>query len=191
MSRLRNRIMQYLETERLILRPWDESDAEECFRYAKDPRVGPAAGWPPHKDIEESKKIIKTILSAPETYAIVFKETGKAVGSIGLMAGTELAKQANERELGYWIGVPFWGKGLVPEAVRAILSHAFLDMGFEKVYCGYYNGNDRSRRVQEKCGFRYLWTCDEVDVPQMGEKRKGHVSCLTRAQWEDMRKEKN
>ena len=183
--------MQYLETERLILRPWDESDAEECFRYAKDPRVGPAAGWPPHKDIEESKKIIKTILSAPETYAIVFKETGKAVGSIGLMAGTELAKQANERELGYWIGVPFWGKGLVPEAAKALLRHAFLDMGLEKVYCGYYDGNDRSRRVQEKCGFRYLWTCDEVDVPQMGEKRKGHVSCLTRAQWEDMRKEKN
>ena len=75
-----------LETERLILRPWEESDAEECYKYAKDPLVGPAAGWPVHTSVEKSRNIIKTVLTAPETYAVCLKEDNKAVGSIGLMA---------------------------------------------------------------------------------------------------------
>ena len=73
-----------LETERLILRPWNESDAEECYQYAKDPRVGPIAGWPVHTSVENTCQIIRDVLSAPETYAIVLKETGLPIGSIGL-----------------------------------------------------------------------------------------------------------
>ena len=71
-----------LETKRLILRPWTEADAETLYEYAKDPRVGPAAGWPVHTDVEESRRIIREVLSAPETYAIVLKETGQPVGCI-------------------------------------------------------------------------------------------------------------
>ncbi|MBQ3865670.1 MAG: GNAT family N-acetyltransferase, partial [Clostridia bacterium] len=70
-----------LTTKRLILRPWDENDASELFRYASDPDVGPAAGWPPHKSEEESREIIRNVLSKPETYAVVLKETGLPVGS--------------------------------------------------------------------------------------------------------------
>ncbi len=81
------------ETERTILRPWEESDAEECFKYSKDPLVGPICGWPVHKDIEQSKKVIKDILSNPETYAIVWKETGLPIGSIGLHFDSDLAKR--------------------------------------------------------------------------------------------------
>ena len=64
-----------LETKRLILRPWEESDAEEYYKYAKDPLVGPICGWTPHTNIAESKRSIKNVLSAPETYAVVWKET--------------------------------------------------------------------------------------------------------------------
>lgn len=61
----------------------------------------------------------------------------------------------HEAEIGYWIGVPFWGQGLIPEAVRALLARCFEELGCEAVWCGYYDGNDKSRRVQEKCGFLY------------------------------------
>ena len=70
-----------METERLLLRPWRESDVEILFKYAKDPAVGPAAGWPPHTSVEESLEIIRTVFSAPETYAVVLKQTGEPVGS--------------------------------------------------------------------------------------------------------------
>ena len=74
-----------LQTKRLILRPWQESDAEALYKYASNPNIGPIAGWPPHTSIENSREIIKVVLSAPETYAVVLKETGETVGCIGVM----------------------------------------------------------------------------------------------------------
>lgn len=172
-----------LETKRLVLRPWQETDAEELYRYAKDPRVGPAAGWKAHESVEESKIIIRDILSANETYAIVWKETGLPIGSIGLHHN-DLAAGEDELELGFWLGVPFWGRGLVPEAAREILRHAFLDLGVKRVWCRYYDGNEKSKRVQEKLGFRYQFT-SEVPVPALGETRKGHANLLTKEEWEE------
>ena len=64
-----------METDRLILRPWQESDAETLYKYAKDPEIGPAADWPPHTSVEDSLEVIRTVFSAPETYAVVLKET--------------------------------------------------------------------------------------------------------------------
>lgn len=171
-----------LETKRLILRPWEETDAEECYRYAKDPRVGPAAGWPAHISAENSRQIIRDVLMKPETYAIVWKETGLPIGSIGLHRN-DLAEKDDEAELGYWIGVPFWGRGLVPEAARELLRHAFEDLKLNRIWCGYYDGNEKSKRVQEKLGFRYQRTSEELPVPLMGETRKGHVSLLTKEEW--------
>jgi RimJ/RimL family protein N-acetyltransferase len=84
----------------------------------------------------------------------------------------------DECELGYWLGKPFWGKGIIPEAAREMLRHAFEDLGMAKVWCGYYDGNTKSKRVQEKCGFMYQWTTQDVDVPLMNEKRVGHVTAL-------------
>ena len=178
----KGKIAMILETERLILRPWAESDAEECYRYAKDPRVGPDAGWPAHTDVENSRQVIREILAAPETYAIVLKETGRPVGSIGLHHN-DLAEKENEAELGYWLGVPYWGRGIVPEAAREVLRHAFEDLGLARVWCAYYDGNVKSKRVQEKLGFRYQWTTENVPVPQLGETRKGHVNRMTKEEW--------
>ena len=171
-----------LQTQRLILRPWSEDDAEECYKYAKDPRVGPAAGWPVHTSAEESRRIIRDMLCIPETYAIVLKETGLPVGSIGLKRN-DLASKDDEAELGYWIGVPYWGRGLVPEAARELLRRAFEDLDLQRVWCGYYEGNERSKRVQEKLGFRYQRTTPDVPVPQLNEVRVGHVNLMTREEW--------
>lgn len=172
-----------LETERLILRPWEETDAEECYKYAKDPQVGPAAGWPAHKSLDETRQVIKDILMASETYAIVLKETGLPVGSIGFHHN-DLAPGEDEAELGYWIGVPYWGRGLVPEASKEMLRHAFEDLKLKRVWCGYYEGNEKSKRVQEKLGFKHQWVNENVPVPQMGETRIGHVNLLTKEDWE-------
>lgn len=171
-----------LETKRLLLRPWEESDAEECYRYAKDPQVGPIAGWPVHTSVENSRQIIRDVLMVPETYAIVLKETGLPIGSIGLHHN-DLAEKDDEAELGYWLGVPYWGQGMVPEASREVLRHAFEDLKLERVWCAYYDGNEKSRRVQEKLGFRYQWTSEEVPVRQMGEVREGYVNLLTKTEW--------
>lgn len=69
-----------IEIDRLNLRPWIESDAEALFKYASDPDVGPIAGWPPHTSVENSREIIRTVFAAPETYAVVLKDTAEPIG---------------------------------------------------------------------------------------------------------------
>ena len=174
------------ETDRLVLRPWTEDDAESLFQYAKDPDVGPIAGWPVHTTVDNSKDIIKDVLSADETYAVCLKEDNRAIGSIGLIppAQTHTEVADDEMEIGYWIGVPFWGKGLIPEAVRRLQEHAFFDLGCSAIWCGYYDGNEKSRRCQEKCGFTYHHT--EVNKPcvLMGDVRTEHFTRLSREDWE-------
>lgn len=177
-----------LRTERLILRHWQEQDAEALYEYAKDRSVGPPAGWPPHTSVENSRQIIRDYLSGPETYAVCLD--GKPIGSIGLKlkGHTDMTDRADECELGYWLGKPFWGQGLIPEAARELLRHAFEDLGMRAVWCGYYEGNEKSRRVQEKLGFRYHCTTHGLDVSLMNEKRTGHTSLLTKEHWEQARR---
>lgn len=179
------KLMTKLETPRLLLRPWEDKDAESLYKYAKAPAVGPIAGWPPHTSVENSLEIIRTILSASETYAVVLKQTGEPVGSISLMFGDTVHTAAiadNEAEIGYWIGVPFWGRGLIPEAVRLLLRRCFDDLGLQAVWCGYYDGNTKSQRVSEKCGFKYDHTEKGKSSP-LGDIRTEHFTKITKAEW--------
>ena len=171
-----------LETERFILRRWKESDAEDLYIYASNPDVGPIAGWPPHQSVEESLDVIKNVLNGKEAYAICLKEDGKAIGAIELKLNghTDMTERDDECELGYWLGKLFWGQGFMTEAAREILRHAFEDICMSKVWCGYYEGNAKSKHVQEKVGFKYQWTTEGVDVPLMHEKRTGHVNAMTK-----------
>lgn len=177
--------IDYLETVRLILRPWQLEDAANLYEHAKDPDVGPAAGWPVHTSVENSRQIINSILAVPETYAVCIKENNLPIGSIGLKFGsaTDLTEQEDECELGYWIGKPFWGYGYIPEAATVLIRHAFEDLQVSAIWCGYYDGNEKSRRVQEKCGFTYHHTTENVEVTLLDEVRTGHVSLLTKEQW--------
>ena len=174
-----------LETDRLILRRWEESDAENLYEYAKDPDIGPIAGWPPHKSVEESLDVIRNVFCGEEAYAVCLKKDNKAIGAIELKLNghTDMTERDDECELGYWIGKPFWGQGLIPEAAEEIIRHGFEDLGMRAIWCGYYEGNEKSKRVQEKLGFKYQWTTKDLDVPLMNEKRTGHVSLLTREDW--------
>lgn len=175
-----------LKTERLILRPFDESDAESVYEYAKDGRVGPIAGWRAHTSVENSREIIRTVLAVPETYAVCLKEDNKAIGAVGLMVGgnSNIKMNDNEGEIGYWLGVPFWGQGLMPEAVRELIRHAFADLELKKLWCGYFDGNEKSRRCQEKCGFTYHHTEKDIYWALMNDIRTEHITCLTKEQWE-------
>lgn len=171
-----------IETERLVLRPWDEKDAEALYRWAKDPEVGPRAGWDPHRSVEESAQVIREVLAVPESYAIVQKasEKNEPVGAVGLKFGmaSDLARGTQEAELGYWLARPLWGEGLIPEAAGALLEHAFLDLRLDAVWAGHYEGNAQSRRVMEKLGLAPQFT-------RGTDGRLEHVMRVTRAEWTD------
>ena len=171
-----------IETERLILRPWRESDAESLFKYAKDPAVGLPAGWPPHTSVENSLEIIRTVFDAPEIYAVVLKETGEPVGCCGIMFANSLHSAEmtpKDAEIGYWIGRPYWGQGLIPEAVRTLLSRGFNELHLDVVWCGHYDGNIKSKRVCEKCGFKYHHTNTDIVSP-LGDVRTEHIFRMTK-----------
>ncbi len=186
-------MIDHLETSRLILRPWREEDADDLYTYASDPEVGPPAGWPPHTSVENSRGIIRTVLSAPDTFAVCLKENGKPIGSIGFHRN-DLAEDDDEYELGYWIGKPYWGQGLIPEVSREMLRYAFEDLKMNRIWCGYYDGNEISRRVQEKLGFAYQRKTEGIEVSLLGEIRTGHSNLMTKERWQKVelfRQQKN
>lgn len=138
-----------------------------------------------HTSVENSRQIIRDVLSAEETYAVCLKADRRAVGSIGLIppAQSHTRMGPGEIEIGYWIGVPFWGRGCIPEAVAALQKHAFEELGCTAMWCGYYDGNEKSRRCQEKCGFRYHHTEYEKPCILMNDVRTEHFTRITREQW--------
>ena len=151
--------MKTIETERLILTPWTESreDAEGLYAYAKDPDVGPNAGWKPHESIEESAMIIKEMFIPETTWAIREKETGKIVGSIGLMPDRR-REDVNSREMGYSLAKDCWGKGYMTEAVNKVVSVCFEDLMLNRVEAGVIPTNVASKNVMKKIGFTYIGT---------------------------------
>ena len=174
-----------IETCRMCLRPWRDEDAPALYRYASDPRVGPLAGWPVHTGVENSREIIRGVLSEPETYAVVLKQSGEPVGCAGIMlpGHGNLPMEPGEAEIGYWIGVPYWGRGLIPEAVEALLKRCFTELDCRRVWCVSFEGNQRSERVQEKCGFRHV--CDTPPSPWPdGTEHPRVCQAITRQEWE-------
>ena len=151
-----------IETDRLILRPWQETDLEDFYAYAKVDGVGQMAGWLPHKDIEESRMVLGFFIRDKKTFAIELKENGKVIGSLGLEErdgepGVPIGSMG--REIGYALSKDYWGRGLVPEAVKAVIDYCFKDLAFDWLTCGHFVWNQQSRRVVEKCGFRYVKDC--------------------------------
>lgn len=173
-----------LETPRLRLRPFRESDYLDVYAYARDPRIGPIAGWPPHKSEAESLEIVRTVFAQPGVFAVELKESGKVVGSVGFVGNHPAGVIPNcpDDEIGYALGAAYWGRGLVPEAVNTVLDYGFTALGLSRVWCGHYAGNWRSRRVIEKCGFQYQFSKTEF-VQLMGETRQSYFYGLTKESW--------
>ena len=93
-----------------------------------------------------------------------------------------------DMELGYWIGTPYWGKGLVPEAAKALIRRGFEELGCKNIWCGYFDGNNKSRRVQEKLGFSHVRTEQDIFWETTCEIKTEHVNILTRESWEERQK---
>lgn len=174
-----------LTTARLILRPWKISDAEDLYMYARDERIGPVAGWPPHLSADESAEIIKTVFAQPEVYAVVLKETDQAIGCIGIMIGDNSNYTHSEREgeVAYWIGVPYWGRGMIPEALKRIIQHAFLTLGLTDLWCVFFAENQNSKRAQAKCGFKQEYVLQNQFNEFLQEYREEEVWRLTKTDW--------
>ena len=147
-----------IETDRLILRPWMDSDAEALFRYASDPDVGPRAGWPPHKDIEESKRVIRDIFTNDRTWAVTLRETGEAIGCMGyyIHGESNIPIGEEDAEIGYWIAKPYWNRGIATEALRAMIDYCFNVKGFLTLWSDFFIDNPASGRVMEKCELQKL-----------------------------------
>ena len=148
-----------IETERLILRPWQETDLADFYEYARVDGVGQMAGWSPHQSVEESAAILDSFIRHKKTFALELKENGKVIGSLGLEEREEelpVPENAMGREIGYVIGKDYWGRGLVPEAVKAVIDYCFKELDFDWLTCGHFVWNHRSRRVVEKSGFQYI-----------------------------------
>ena len=156
--------MELLETERLILRSWSENDYLDLHEYASDNRVGPNAGWPAHKNEEESKKIIEMFMKDDDSYAIVLKSENKVIGGIGMHKRTpdEKLKYLKQREIGYVLNPKYWGNEYVPEAVKSLIKCGFDKLNLDLIWCGHFDFNIKSKRVVEKCGFNYKFNCDKA-----------------------------
>ena len=164
--------MNQMETERILLRHWQESDAETLFKYASDPDVGPRAGWPAHKSVEESREIIRTYFHNDTTWAIVLKETGEAIGCIGYYTheASNIPIGENDCEVGYWVGKTFWNRGICTEALKMMLNYCIHEKHFENIWADHFTGNPASGKVMEKCGFSDTGMLNQCSLLVGGDK---------------------
>ena len=176
-----------IKTDRLTLRPWKNSDLDDFFEYASVPGVGEAAGWPHHKTKEESENILDMFIREKKTFAIEYE--GKVIGSVGieLYDENQLPEFADKagREIGFVLSKDYWGKGLMPEAVSGVIKWLFDEVGLDFIVCGHSPENLRSKRVQEKLGFKYQYTKTDVFVPAFNETRTEIMSCITKEEWKN------
>lgn len=149
-----------IETERLFLRPWQLSDLEDLYVYASVPGVGEMAGWPHHTSIETSKRILDMFIEEKTVLAVFHKADQKVIGSIGFHKSwgndDPEIKHLKLKDIGYVLSKSYWGEGLMPEAVKALIDYAFNLEWVDAFTIGHFLSNPQSRRVIEKCGFQFV-----------------------------------
>ncbi len=143
-----------LETERLILRSWQPEDLNDLYEYAKNPDVGSMAGWEPHSSKAVSLAVLKSFIEVSGNWAIVLKETRKAIGQLRIYPDVNRGKY-NAKYINFALSFDYWGKGYMTEAIKRIVEYVFKDMGIDLLSVFHYPHNIRSKRVIEKCGFTY------------------------------------
>ena len=149
-----------LTTSRLTLRPWRESDLSDFYEYASVDGVGQMSGWNPHRNLDESKAILSRFIEGKHVFAL--EHQGKVIGSLGIEEYREKyypeLDTLQGREIGYVLSKSYWGQGLMPEAVTAVIDWLFHEVGLDFTMVGHFDWNCQSRRVIEKCGFQYIKT---------------------------------
>ena len=164
--------LRVIETDRLLLRPWQMKDAKDLYEYAKSDLVGPSAGWAPHDSLKTSQEVIKNFIDSGEVYAIALRSTGKVIGSIGIhdRMPDNSDRSEGQKEIGYVLNPAYWGKGYMPETVEAIIAFCFEDLGINKLWCGHFIDNLKSKRVIEKTGFTYEFNKETALVAFHGQR---------------------
>lgn len=147
-----------LKTQRLTLRPWQEGDLADFYEYARVDGVGQMAGWLPHESMEVSKAILTHFIEGKKTFAIEYR--GKVIGSLGIEAYNEAnfpeLDALQGRAIGYVLSKDYWGQGIMPEAVKAVIAYLFEAVGLDFVLISHFRWNRQSARVIEKCGLKFL-----------------------------------
>lgn len=152
---------QTIETDRLILRRFTLEDAPAVFaNYASDEKVTRYMAWPRHETVEDSEKVLAQWVcdyEKPDFYewAIVLKELGQPIGNIEVLSVDDYVQKAN---LGYSIGTAFWGRGIMPEALKAVIDFLFDEVGLNRVEACHDSRNPNSGRVMRKCGMTHEGT---------------------------------
>ncbi len=144
-----------LETERLILRPFELGDADELHAVHSDPSTFEFIGSPPSASLDDTRARIERIrarlkdrISGP--WAVVEKASGRVIGDSGL----QILEDGPEVELGYKLGPEYRGRGLATEAGRAWIAYGFETLGLDRIVAVTWPENTASWRVMEKCGMR-------------------------------------
>ncbi|KAB8289417.1 acetyltransferase [Bifidobacterium ramosum] len=203
---------EIIKTERLLLRPWktdDHAEADSLFQYASDPQVGLLCGWPPHRNVEESTRVIRDVFSVQHNWAVTVRDTAAAgvgvdepvgcielkplrhIGNIGDSDDSDSTLDerylryvgGNALELGYWIGRPFWGKGYMPEALHVVLDYAFGTLHVDAVWGAHYTDNMQSGRVMEKCGMQVAGESKHNHFPLINEYHDETLRIITADDW--------
>lgn len=153
-----------LRTEQLVLRAFEETDAEALFACCRNPKLGDNAGWPPHQTLEESQEVLQTYFMLQEsTWAITLSSTGQLIGSIGLISDPH-RNNPQARMIGYWLDEAYWGKGIMSEAVQAVLKYGFEELQSSIITGTCYAHNERSANVLKRNGFIYEGTIHQAAV---------------------------
>src|SRR5687767_13936848 len=150
-----------METPRIKLRPQVDSHAEAFFPYVRDPDLSKHVTWAAHKDINETREWIakaRGMVAAGTDMVWTIEHEGAPVGCVGLHGITwgVRAVRYDRAELGYWIALPFWRKGLMTEAATSATRWGFETLGLHKINVSCFEANVGSRRVIEKIGYRFV-----------------------------------
>ena len=144
--------MSIIHTDRLVLRPLRENDAQAMFtNWTYDERVAKYCRWHPHKNIEQTKEYLKMCIDAEYCWAITLKGKDEPIGCIDVVGENSFGVN----EIGYVLMYEQWGNGFMTEAVKAVINELF-ECGFDKVGACHDVNNPASGRVMEKCGMKYV-----------------------------------
>ena len=146
-----------IETERLVLRPLEISDAEAVYEYARKPEVAEHVIFEAHRSIEDAYTFIRQVLQWREegsnvVFGITLRPANILIGSCGLHHYEE---QHKCMEIGYAIDLPYWNNGYTTEAARGIIDRTFTETDLNRIHAHHYLANEASGRVMEKAGMKY------------------------------------
>lgn len=164
---------QLIETTRLILRQFVESDAQPMYdNWASDPEVTRFLTWPPHQSPEVSAMVTQSWVAEYHRkdfyqWAIVPKEFGEPIGSISVVR-----QEGDTFEIGYCIGKKWWRKGITSESLAAVMDFLFDQVGVRRIEAKHDVNNPGSGAVMKKCGLRFVGI-----IPQSDRNNQGICDC--------------